>query len=111
MDAVDKLAADLNKATLLGGAGGRELDLDAKVADVNGNSITINAGLAAGLATGQVFTIYRKGKEIKDPTTGEVLDVQTTPIGQLTITLVRDRISVGNYAGTAAPVVGDVVRK
>ena len=111
MDAVNKLAVDINMRDLNGGAGGRELDLDARVADVSGNSITINAGTAAGLAVGQTFTIYHKGKEIKDPTTGEVLDVQTTPLGQLTITLVRDRISMGNFAGSAAPVVGDVVRK
>ena len=64
-------------------------------------------------ATGQTFTIYHKGKEIKDPKTGEVLDVQTTPIGTLTITIVRDRISTGTFAasGGAAPVVGDVVTK
>jgi curli biogenesis system outer membrane secretion channel CsgG len=111
MDAVNKLAVDINMRELNGGAGGRELDLDARVADVSGNSITINAGTAAGLAVGQTFTIYHKGKEIKDPTTGEVLDVQTTPLGQLTITLVRDRISIGNFSGSAAPVVGDVVRK
>jgi curli biogenesis system outer membrane secretion channel CsgG len=111
MDAVNKLAVDINMRELNGGAGGRELDLDARVADVSGNSITINAGSAAGLAVGQTFTIYHKGKEIKDPTTGEVLDVQTTPLGQLTITTVRDRISMGNYSGSGAPVVGDVVRK
>lgn len=111
MDAVNKLAVDINMRELNGGAGGRDLDLDARVADVSGNSITINAGTAAGLAVGQTFTIYHKGKEIKDPTTGEVLDVQTTPLGQLTITTVRDRISIGNYSGSAAPVVGDVVRK
>ena len=111
MDAVNKLAVDINMRELNGGAGGRDLDLDARVADVSGNSITINAGTAAGLAVGQTFTIYHKGKEIKDPTTGEVLDVQTTPLGQLTITVVRDRIAIGNYAGSGAPVVGDVVRK
>jgi curli biogenesis system outer membrane secretion channel CsgG len=111
MDAVDKLAVDINMRNLNGGAEGRENDLDARVADVSGNSITINAGTAAGLAPGQTFTIYHKGREIKDPTTGEVLDVQTTPIGQLTITAVRDRISMGNFNGSAAPVVGDVVRK
>jgi curli biogenesis system outer membrane secretion channel CsgG len=111
MDAVNKLAVDINMRDLNGGAGGRELDLDARVADVSGNSITINAGTAAGLAVGQTFTIYHKGKEIKDPTTGEVLDVQTTPLGQLTITVVRDRISIGTFSGSAAPVAGDVVRK
>jgi curli biogenesis system outer membrane secretion channel CsgG len=111
MDAVNKLAANINSADLTGGAGGRELDLDAKVADVSGSSITINAGTAAGLRVGQTFTIYHKGKEIKDPSTGEVLDVQTTPLGTLTITVVRDKISVGNYAGGAPPVIGDIVRK
>jgi hypothetical protein len=29
-----------------------------------------------------------------------VLDAQTTPIGQLTITMVRDKISMGNYNGS-----------
>ena len=111
MDAVNKLAEDINRANLQGGAGSRELDLDARVADVNGNSITINAGTAAGLAPGQTFTIYHKGKEIKDPSTGEVLDVQTTPIGQLTIRVVRDRISIGDFSGATPPRVGDVVRK
>jgi hypothetical protein len=111
MDAVNKLAVDINMRELNGGAGGRELDLDARVADVSGNSITINAGTAAGLQAGQTFTIYHKGKEIKDPTTGEVLDVQTTPLGQLTITVVRDRIAIGNYAGAGTPVAGDIVRK
>ena len=47
----------------------------------------------------------------QDPSTGEVLDVQTTPLGQITITTVRDRISTGTYAGGGAPVVGDIVRK
>jgi curli biogenesis system outer membrane secretion channel CsgG len=111
MDAVNKLAENINSANLNGGAEGRENDLDARVADVNGNSITINAGNAAGLRAGQTFTLYHKGKEIKDPTTGEVLDVQTTPMGTLTLTVVRDKISTGNFAGSGTPVVGDIVRK
>jgi curli biogenesis system outer membrane secretion channel CsgG len=111
MDAVNKLAEDISRANLMGGSAGREVDLDAKVADVNGSSITINAGSAAGLQAGQTFTVYRKGKEIKDPSTGEVLDVQTTPLGKLTITVVRDRISIGDYSGGTPPRVGDVVRK
>ena len=111
MDAVNKLSAQLNASTLQGGADSRDLDLDARVADVTGNSITINAGSAAGLQPGQTFTVYHKGKEIKDPSTGEVLDVQTTAIGQFTVTMVRDRITVGNFSGTGQPAVGDVVRK
>ena len=93
MDAVDKLALDVHGVNLNGGADSRDLDLDALVADVSDNTITINAGTAAGLQVGQTFTVYHKGKVIKDPATGEVLDVQTTPLGQLTITVVRDKIS------------------
>jgi hypothetical protein len=111
MDAVNKLADEINGASLQGGAESREVDLDARVADVSGNMITINAGAAAGLRAGQTFTVYHKGKEIKDPSTGEVLDVQTTPVGQLTITVVRDRIATGTFSGSAAATVGDVVRK
>jgi curli biogenesis system outer membrane secretion channel CsgG len=111
MDAVDKLALDVRNVNMQGGATSRDLDLDALVADVSGDSITINAGSAAGLQAGQTFTVYHKGKVIKDPSTGEVLDVQTTPLGQLTITVVRDKISMGTYSGSGRPVVGDVVRK
>jgi curli biogenesis system outer membrane secretion channel CsgG len=111
MDAVDKLAADVRNVNLNGGADARENDLDALVADVSDNTITINAGSAAGLQVGQTFTVYHKGKVIKDPATGEVLDVQTTPLGQLTITMVRDKIAMGTYTGSGKPVVGDVVRK
>jgi hypothetical protein len=113
MDAVNKLSQQIAAGPTTGSGGSRENDLDAIVADVDGANITINAGSAAGLAKGQTFTIYHKGKEIKDPKTGEVLDVQTTPIGTLTITNVRDRISTGTFAaaGGPAPVVGDVVRK
>jgi len=78
---------------------------------VSGDTITLNAGSAAGLQVGQTFTVYHKGKVIKDPATGEVLDVQTTPLGQITITMVRDKISSGTYSGSGTPVVGDVVRK
>lgn len=110
MDAVDKLAQQVHAQELVGGTEGRAADLDARVADVTGNTITINAGSAAGLGVGMNFTVYHKGKEIKDPTTGEVLDVQTTPIGQLTITMVREKIAMGTFSGSGA-VVGDIVRK
>ncbi len=62
MDAVNKLAENINSANLTGGAEGRENDLDARVADVNGASITINAGTAAGLRAGQTFTRLSQGQ-------------------------------------------------
>ena len=81
------------------------------MAAVSGGSITINAGSGAGLQVGQSFTVYHKGQVIKDPVTGEVLDVETTPLGQITLTVVRDRIAIGTYSGGGNPAVGDIVRK
>jgi curli biogenesis system outer membrane secretion channel CsgG len=111
IDAVDKLAMQIENGSLSGWAADRTLDLDARIADIGAGSVTINAGSNAGLQVGQTFTVYKKGREIKDPTTGEVLDVQTTPIGQITLTAVRERIATGSYSGDGVPAVGDVVRK
>ena len=111
MDAVNQLAAQLNSGKVESSASVRKDYLDARVADVTGYTITSNAGSGSGLLAGQKFTVYHKGKEIKDPTTGEVLDVQVTPLGTMTITTVRDRISMGTFSGSGAPVAGDIVRK
>jgi curli biogenesis system outer membrane secretion channel CsgG len=112
IDAVNQLCAQLNNNANPGGlASARTDELDARVADYSNGSLIINAGANAGLTAGQTFTVYRKGKEVKDPTTGEILDVQTDRIGTMTITTVREKIAIGTYQGTGAPRAGDVVRK
>lgn len=109
MDAVAKLSADLSTRGAGAASSAKEVEVEAMVADISGANITINAGSGSGITNGMKLTVFRKGKEIKDPTTGEVLDVQTERIGDLVITSVRDRIATGTYSGTAAK-VGDVVR-
>lgn len=109
LDACDKLAADLNQRGTNIASTAKEIDLEALVADVNGGAMTINAGSSSGVTAGMKLTVFRKGKEIKDPATGEVLDVQTERIGEFTVTTVRERIATGVYAGGAAK-VGDMVR-
>jgi hypothetical protein len=112
IDAVNQLCAQLNGQTNPGGlADSRTDDLDARVASFANGSLIINAGANAGLSPGQTFTVYRKGEEVKDPVTGEVLDVQTDRIGTMTITTVRERIAIGTYQGAQPPRAGDVVRK
>jgi curli biogenesis system outer membrane secretion channel CsgG len=108
MDACDRLAADLvGKASSVPG---REIEIEAKVASVNGADLIINAGAAAGVKIGDQFKVFRPGQVVKDPTTGEVLDTQVDEIGTLTISNVRDRIATGSYNGQPAK-VGDIVRK
>ena len=109
MDAVAKLSADLSNRGAGAALSAKAVEVEASVADVSGNTLTINQGAAAGIVTGMKLTVLRKGKEIKDPTTGEVLDVQTDRIGELVITSVRERVASGAYSGGPAK-VGDLVR-
>lgn len=109
MAAVDGLAAQLSGQA--SGVPARSVEVEAKVADVNGNSVIINAGANSGVQTGDRFQVMRVSKEIKDPATGEVLDVLTEPVGAVTIEQVRDRIAIGTFSGSGAPRVGDTVRK
>ncbi len=109
MDACDKLAVDVAARATGAASSARAVEIEALVADSSGTSMTINAGSSAGVQNGQKLTVYHKGKEIKDPKTGEVLDVDVSPIGTLTITNVRERIASGTYAGSPA-VNGDIVR-
>jgi hypothetical protein len=109
MDACDKLSIDLSTRGSSVASAARNIEINAMVADISGTSMTINAGSQSGVQNGQQLKVYHKGKEIKDPVSGEVLDVQVTQIGTVTITNVRDRIATGTYAGSPA-VNGDVVR-
>ena len=111
MDAVDKLAADVHGANLNGGADSRENDLDALVADVSGNTITINAGTAAGLRRARRSPSITRARRSRTQPPAKCWTSRPRRSAQLTITMVRDRISMGTYRGAGRPVVGDVVRK
>lgn len=107
--AVDQLATDLAGKSDLISTSMPKVSIEARVAVAEANSLTINVGSTGGVKVGDVMEVLRIGKEIKDPVSGEVLDVETTSLGTLTITTVRDRIATGNYQGPEAK-VGDMVR-
>ncbi len=64
------------------------------VADVSNEEITINVGSKAGVEVGDIFEVYRKTKEIKDPNTGEVIMVKKEKIAEIEITEVVESASV-----------------
>jgi curli biogenesis system outer membrane secretion channel CsgG len=84
--------------------------VETSVADVSGNTLVIAAGGNDGVNVGEIFEIHRVDREVKDPTTKEVLDRITTKVGEMTITSVRDKIATGTYVG-APPKVGYLARK
>lgn len=64
------------------------------VADVSDGEITINVGSKKGVEVGDIFEVYRKIKEIKDPETGEVIMVKKEKIAEIEITEVVESASV-----------------
>jgi len=84
--------------------------VETSVADVSGNTLVIAAGGNDGVNVGEVFEVLQVVREVKDPTTKEVLDRITNKVGEMTITSVRDKIATGTYSGSPAK-VGYLARK
>jgi TolB-like protein len=57
------------------------------------NIITIDLGKYSGVKTGLEFQVFKEGKVIKHPKTGEVLDVERTNLGRAVTVDVRDKIA------------------
>jgi len=84
--------------------------VETSVADVSGNTLVIAAGGNDGVNVGEIFEVLQIVREVKDPTTKEVLDRITNKVGEMTITSVRDKIATGTYSGAPAK-VGYLARK
>jgi curli biogenesis system outer membrane secretion channel CsgG len=88
----------------------RTIVVSGLVAAVDGGQIILNVGAKAGLKVGDQLSVERVTKEIKDPTTGQVIRRLSNPVGVLRVTDVDD------ISAVAAPVsgtdfkVGDAVK-
>ncbi len=89
----------------------RFIDVDTRIADVSGKQIYISGGAADGVQKCDRFEVSKVLKEIRDPVTKDLLDLQLEKVGELMVTEVRDRLSIGLFNGSAAPAVGYAVRK
>jgi curli biogenesis system outer membrane secretion channel CsgG len=108
LDCVNKLAEILNKQAATMKKSEREVE--ARVADVSGNTLVISAGASDGVNVGETYEILKVLREVRDPVTKELLDTETQKSGEMTITSVRDKIATGSYVGSA-PAVGFIARK
>ena len=107
-DCVNKLADILKEQSASMKKTVREVETS--VADVAGNTLVIAAGGNDGVNVGEVFEIHEVVREVKDPTTKEVLDRITNKVGEMTVTSVRDKIATGSYVGSPAK-IGFIARK
>jgi len=56
-----------------------------RVAEVDNDTVYLNAGLASGLEVGKKLKVYHLGKEIKDPTTGLVIGNVENEIAEIEV--------------------------
>ncbi len=69
--------------------------LEGYIVQRTGDKVTLDLGKRLGVRPGMKFVVYKEGKVIKHPKTGEVLDVETIEIGEIEIKDVKEKTSTG----------------
>jgi hypothetical protein len=84
-------------------------DVQADVVEVQGPTITLSAGRKSGAVLGLSVEVYREGREIKHPRTGQVLGRAEQTLGRAVLTQVFDGYSLATFDGREVT-PGDRVR-
>jgi hypothetical protein len=82
----------------------------ARVAEVDGNTIYINAGSNRNVTEGTILGIYKMGKVITDPDTGLALDVKMDKTGTIKVDSVQEKMSLCSLVDGSKPAKGDTLR-
>ncbi len=84
----------------------KNFPLEGYVVDADDQKVTIDLGKETGVKKGMNFSVFKEGKVIKHPKTGQVLDIQRIQTGVLEITSVSNKIAMGKIVSTtdAGPV-------
>lgn len=69
--------------------------LEGYIVQRSGDKVTIDLGKRLGVKSGMTFIVFKEGKVIKHPKTGEVLDVETIDVGEIEIRDVREKTASG----------------
>ena len=86
------------------------IEINGIVADVVDNILILNVGSNHGVKEGDSLSIERILREVKDPSTGEVIRVLTKAIGTAQVTSADERSSIAEFSGIGQPQVGDAVK-
>ena len=108
-----KIAVDKLKDDLVSNApkvAVRTITVDGLIAAVDGGQIVLNVGARAGVKVGDQLEVVRVTREIKDPTTGNVLRRLTTSVGIVKATDVDDVSAVCSPVSGAGFKAGDRVK-
>ncbi len=82
-----------------------------RVADVDGSTVYIDAGMESGMENDLKLMIFKLGKEIRSPSTGLVIGRTEEKLGEMAIIEVMEGMSKGQMKGAARmPSNGDLAR-
>jgi len=88
----------------------RTINVEGLVAAVDGGQIVLNVGSKAGVKVGDQLNIERVTKEIKDPSTGQVIRRLSSPVGVVKVTDVDAVSSVCSPVSGSGFKVGDAAK-
>lgn len=91
-------------------SGMRRVAWSAIVVDAAENGVYLNAGADRNVQPGLTLAVWRPGRTLTDPGTGEVLDQEMSRIGQVQVETVRDRLSIASVLSGELPMRGDVLK-
>lgn len=97
--AVDRIAAAM-----------RDVPWSALVVDAAEGGVYLNAGADRNVQPGLTLSVWRPGRTLTDPGTGEVLDVEMARIGRVRVETVRERLSIAGVVDGEPPMRGDIVK-
>ncbi len=80
------------------------------IADVTNHQVIINRGTGHGYQVDQILTVERVVREVKDPETGAPLREIKEPIGQVQLTDIDERSSVGVILRGTDLAIGDLAQ-
>ncbi|MDI1325680.1 MAG: CsgG/HfaB family protein [Brevundimonas sp.] len=99
MKAVDQIAGGM-----------RGVEWSALVVDAADNGVYLNAGADRNVQSGLTLSVWRPGRTLTDPGTGEVLDVEMSRVGRVRVETVRARLSIASILDGEPPMRGDVLK-
>lgn len=84
--------------------------VEGKVADVTGNTVTVNVGKKVGVQIGTKLNIERSIKKITDPDTGKIIKEMYNTVATITIKEADDTSASGDITSGTGVKVGDMVK-
>ena len=81
-----------------------------EVIEVQGPTVTLGIGKRDGVQPGLELALFRQGRELRHPKTGELLGRTETQVGRLRVEQVFEAYSTGSVPAGTQPAPGDVAR-